>query len=141
MKQRTGISFLLFKQQLIRRKQFIIFLIVGGINTVFSYSVYAASLFVGLHYTVAALIAFIAGPLFSFFTMGNIVFKQCRARNLMLFLISSIIICAVNLLLLKCLGFFMNYYLAGIISSLVIPFISFFLNKNFVFNVPREYSS
>ena len=56
--------------------KFIKFLFVGGVNTVFGYSIFALFLFLGMHYAVATLFATILGILFNFKTTGVIVFNN-----------------------------------------------------------------
>jgi putative flippase GtrA len=55
---------------------FLRFLVVGGINTLFGYSVFALFILIGLHYVLAALLATICGILFNFKTTGTLVFKN-----------------------------------------------------------------
>lgn len=54
--------------------KFIRFLLVGMLNTVFGYSVFALFILVNLHYAVAALLATVCGILFNFKTTGRLVF-------------------------------------------------------------------
>jgi len=59
---------------------FLRFLVVGGINTAFGYSVFALFILIGLHYVLAALLATICGILFNFKTTGTLVFKNRNNR-------------------------------------------------------------
>src|SRR3954454_8664255 len=54
--------------------RFLRFLVVGSLNTLFSYAVYAVMLFVGLPYVYANFVALATGVLFSFRTQGAFVF-------------------------------------------------------------------
>jgi len=56
--------------------QFIRFLLVGVINTLFGYGVYAFLLLLGVHFTLAALLSTIFGVLFNFKSTGALVFKS-----------------------------------------------------------------
>jgi putative flippase GtrA len=54
--------------------RFIRFLLVGVLNTIFGYSVFAFFIFINVHYAVAALFSTICGILFNFKTTGRLVF-------------------------------------------------------------------
>ena len=65
-----------------QNKKFILFLFVGLLNTLFGYSIFAFFLWIGVHFTLSALISTIAGILFNFTTFGRIVFKNNSYSNL-----------------------------------------------------------
>ena len=54
--------------------RFIRFLLVGVLNTIFGYAVFALFIFADLHYSIAALLSTICGVLFNFKTTGRLVF-------------------------------------------------------------------
>lgn len=56
--------------------RFFRFLVVGGINTLFGYGVFAALILLGLWYPIAALISTVAGILFNFKSYGALVFGR-----------------------------------------------------------------
>ena len=58
------------------KNQFFLFLVVGGINTILGYAVFALLIYLGLHYALAVIIGTIVGILFNFKTTGGIVFKS-----------------------------------------------------------------
>ena len=58
------------------RNRFVRFLLVGGLNTVFGYSVFAIGILVGLPYPLAALVATVLGALFNFKSYGTLVFAS-----------------------------------------------------------------
>ena len=109
------------------------YLIVGGINTLFGYSIFAVFLFYGFHYTLAVLFATILGVLFNFQSYGRIVFKNHSWALLTKFILIYLIIYLVNILLLIVFDFFVsNLYMSG---AMVIPLIAYFgylLNKRYV---------
>lgn len=110
------------------------FLIVGGINTVFGYSIYSLFTFIGLHYAIAALLAQLCGILFNFNTTGKIVFNNKNSGLFFRFTVVYAITYVANVLALK--WFFQinfNMYAAGAILVLPISLLSFTLNRNFVF--------
>ena len=115
--------------------QLIRFLMVGGINTAFSYLIYAFFLYIGLHYTIAVLLAQICGVLFNFNTTGKIVFNNTKPNLIFRFIGVYLLTYFLNIFCLKLfeLNNF-NMYIAGAILVLPIAFLSFFLNKSLVFS-------
>jgi len=114
--------------------RFLRFLVVGGINTLFGYSVYALLLFLNVHYSLAAVVATILGILFNFKTTGRIVFNSRDNRLLVKFVGVYAFLCLVNILVLKLFdGFQVDLYLAGFIMLLPMALFGYFLNKMFVF--------
>ena len=61
-------------QNLSITNKFTKYLFVGILNTVFGYSLFALLIFINLHYTLASLLATIAGVLFNFKTMALRIF-------------------------------------------------------------------
>ena len=57
-----------------RFAQFATYLAVGALNTLVGYGTFAALLWTGLHYALAALLSTIVGVMFNFQTVGRIVF-------------------------------------------------------------------
>ncbi|MDD3014207.1 MAG: GtrA family protein [Candidatus Gastranaerophilales bacterium] len=120
-------------------EKFIKFLIVGGLNTIFGYSVYALFLFIGLHYSIAILLAYLLGVLFNFKTTGILVFNN--SNNILIFKFIGVY-CIIYILNVFFLGIFdslkFNMFLAGAILILPMALLSFILNKNLVFKGENE---
>lgn len=119
--------------------QFVKFLLVGFLNTLFGYSVFALLLFVGVHYAAALFFATFFGILFNFKTTGILVFRSRDNRLVFRFFAVYGVCYGINLgvlTLLKALPISL-YHLQGI---LVLPmaFLSFTLNKRFVFKSPVD---
>ena len=109
------------------------YLVVGGINTVFGYSIFALSLFLGLHYSIAVLLATILGILFNFQTYGRIVFKSHSWRLIGRFVLAYTSLYLINLALLMLFdSFIVDLYLAGAIVMLFVSYLGFVLNKRYV---------
>jgi putative flippase GtrA len=125
----------LIKQVLqLLENQFYRFLVIGGINTVFGYSIYALGLFIGLHYTYAVLIATILGVLFNFKTIGTYVFNI--KRKLLIFRFIGVYICVytINIIGLRIFeAYQVNNYIAGVILVFPVALLSFWMNRRFVF--------
>lgn len=114
------------------------FLVVGVVNTAFSYAVYAAMLFVGMSYAYANLIALIAGIVFSFRTQGTFVFDNRDWRLFGRFVVFWALIYLANILFIKLiieLGF--DAYVAGAMALPLIAVLSYIVQKIFVFRIPK----
>lgn len=115
-------------------RRFLKFLLVGGLNTVFGYGVYALLLFLGLHYAVAILCSTVLGVLFNFNTYGRLVFGSHDHRLIVRYLgfHASLYVLGVWIVkALRALG--INPYLG---YALLLPFVaasSFLVMKRYVF--------
>lgn len=110
------------------------FLLVGGINTLFGYGVYATALWVGAHYSLAIAISTVLGTLFNFKSTGTLVFRSSDNSRLMRFVLVYALLYVANLaavaLALR-LGF--NAYQSGLLMALPLAFLAFMLNSRYVF--------
>lgn len=110
------------------------FLLVGMINTAFSYAIYAGFLYLGLSYQIANLIALVLGILFSFKTQGRLVFKNTDNRLFGRFLLSWVLIYLGTITLIgRIIAFGFDAYTAG---ALALPFsiaLSYLMQKYYVF--------
>ena len=119
--------------------QYIRFIFVGGINTLFGYGIFALFIFLKFNYTLAALFTTILGVLFNFKTVGLIVFKN--KSNILI--IKFICVYSLSYLLYIGLLSIFNYfkisnYIAGAILILPLSVFSFILNKIFVFKTGNQ---
>ena len=116
------------------RMQFIRFLFVGGLNTLFGYLCYAMFIYLNFSYPVAMLFASFLGIVFNFITTGRIVFRRREKGFFPRFLAGCIVAYGISVSLLWMLTFILaNEYLAGLIIVLPMAIISFLLNKHIVF--------
>ena len=115
-------------------KRFVRFLLVGTLNTAFSYLVYALLLLVGLHYAVANLGAVVLGIIFSFKTQGVLVFRDPRNTLFAKYVASWIVIYGANVALIALfVRFGLNPYQAGLaVLPLIVP-TSYFVQKILIF--------
>ena len=114
--------------------QFLRFLVVGGVNTAFGYSVFAGLILLHLHYVFAALLSTICGVLFNFKTTGVLVFKNKDNRLIFGFFGVYLITYFINIGLLTIFHHYgVSILVAGAIILLPVALISFSLNKKFVF--------
>jgi putative flippase GtrA len=116
------------------QKQFVRFLFVGGLNTLFGYSLFAVFIFVGLHYTIAAFIGTVLGVLFNFKTTGKLVFDSHDNRLLWKFFGVYVLMYLLNIIGLYFLDILIkNIYISGAVLILPMALVGFVLNKRFVF--------
>jgi putative flippase GtrA len=114
--------------------RFFRFLVVGGINTLFGYIVYAGFILLNLHYSLAALFSTILGIIFNFFTTGRIVFKDRRSNLIVRFFGVYAVYYVLNVSLLKLLtAQGLNSLVSGAITALPLAVLSYFLSRTFVF--------
>lgn len=114
--------------------QFVRFLLVGGLNTGFSYAIYAALLFAGFGYVAANFGALVLGIVFSFRTQGTFVFGNRDGKLIFRFAACWGVIFLVNILLIAALlraG--LNAYWAGALALLPTTVASYFVQKLLVF--------
>ncbi len=64
-------------------RRFVRFLLVGGLNTAFSYGSFALLVYMGVHYSLAGLVATIAGIVWNFHTTGSLVFDSTDRRKML----------------------------------------------------------
>lgn len=114
--------------------QFIRFLIVGVVNTLFGYGCFAALLYIGLHYALAGMISTISGVLFNFKSTGKAVFHSSDNRLIFRFVG---VYCVTYCISTIGVGLFelirITPYISGAIMLIPMALLSFYLNKHFVF--------
>jgi len=111
------------------------FLVVGGVNTLFGYCAYALLLFIGFHYTWAALLGTVAGVVFNYSTTGRLVFGSSLSRgSLVRFVAVYAVLYASNVAGLALLGHVgLDPYRAGLVLIAPMAVVSFALIRTFVF--------
>jgi putative flippase GtrA len=108
---------------------------VGGVNAVFGYGVFALFILMQLHYVLAALLANICMILFSFNTIGILVFKNKDKRLVLRFFGVYMLAYLLNIGLLKVFDLYgVSSLIAGAIITLPMAALGFILNNKFVFN-------
>lgn len=118
-----------------KHKQFIKFFFVGGLNTLFGYSILAFLTLLNFHYVITTFIATVLGILFNFKTTGCLVFKKNNNKLIFKFLLVYFLIYVLSLCFIKTLLLFGFSNLYCIYAILLIPnaLLSFYLMKKFVF--------
>lgn len=110
--------------------------LAGGLNTLFSYCLFAALLYVGFVYWAAVIVCYVIGLFVNFKTIKLIAFNDSKGQSLRNFFLIYVVTCAVNILSLKGLMLLgINPYLAAWIVVLPLSLLGYFLNKKFVFMI------
>jgi putative flippase GtrA len=111
------------------------FVLVGVLNTGFSYLIYAVLLFVGLGYQLANFFALVVGIVFSFKTQGTFVFNNTARGLFFRFAICWLLIYLCNIgFIRQMLIFGLDAYEAGALAIAPIAVLSYLLQKYLVFN-------
>lgn len=120
-------------------EQFVRFLFVGALNTLFGYLLYVFFVWIGCNEVFAPLFSTILGILFNFKTIGVIVFQSHNNRLLGKFFCVYAVVYVCNVLGLKLFAWLgvENLYISGAILLLPSALLGFILNKKWVF-VRRE---
>jgi len=115
-------------------KTIIKFLLIGIVNTVFFYFIYALFIFFEFHYAIATLSATSIGTVFSFKTFGKFVFDNSNNKLLLKFIAVTIFNYFLNIFIISQVKVFgINDYLAGLIAVIIVAVNAFVLNKYYVF--------
>jgi putative flippase GtrA len=114
--------------------QFRRFLMVGIVNTMFGYSIFAMLVWLGVPASVALLLATILGVLFNFVTNGHFVFNGFDRGRLVRFIAAYGTVYLTNLAILDVLraGGIATIAAQGAALTVVVP-LSFLILKWFVF--------
>ena len=114
--------------------KFVKFILVGILNTIFGYCIFATLLFIGFHYTLAVILGTILGIIFNFKTTGLLVFNSTNNLIIFKFVLVYATICLLNIVLLTIAKYLnINLYLAGFVLTGIMAVMSFLLNKYWVF--------
>lgn len=122
--------------------RFLVFLIVGGFNTLFGYALFAVLFRVGqLHYNVALLMAYSVGVFLSFATHKRFTYEHTyqksrdTAAGFMKYVSTYIALFGVNVVLLSVLVqvWALDPLLGQIIAIVVITLLTFVIQKYWVF--------
>ncbi len=110
------------------------YMLAGTLNTGFWYLTFAILILLHVHYAVASFLATAACVLFSFKTVGKIVFKNSDNSLLFKYVGVYTLIYIINVICLKLLlQLKMNVFLADALQILPLAWLSFTLNRRYVF--------
>lgn len=115
------------------------FFLVGALNTVFGYGVFAFFILMGLHYVFAAFLSTVMSILFNFKTTGTIVFGSHDNRLILRFfgVYAFNYVLGVSILkIFKMAG--VHVLVTAAVSALPLAILSFMLMRHFVFDRQGE---
>ena len=116
-----------------KNKEFVKFIFVGIINTIFGYGLFALLIFMHVFYVWAVLWANIIGVIFSYNTFGKFVFKKNK-NSFVKFITLYIFLYFLNIGIITLAEIFIkNVYISGFLSMLICASASFLFNKYYVF--------
>ena len=117
------------------KKQIIMFIFTGIINTIFGYAMYALFIYLGCQYIFASALATVLGILFNFKTISKFVFKANENRLIFKFIGVYSLVYIANISLIKIFKIIgLNDYISGFMAVFPCAVISFILNKFYVYN-------
>ena len=123
-------------QRLHRWTHLLRFLMVGGLNTLFGYGLFAFFVWVGLRAEIAIFLGNIIGPLFNYVTYGKLAFSRRLDRhNLPRFIGNYVAFYFINVALLRlCLNMLhLSTYMTQLILTPFMALGMFFTLRYFVF--------
>ena len=121
------------------KKEFISFVLVGIINTIFYYALYSTLIYLSLDYRLAVLLATLVGVFFSFKTFGKYVFNNNDKKLIYKFIFTYTILYFSNIMIITSLEPILNnYYISGLIATICCAVLSFVLNKYYVFKEKKR---
>jgi len=114
--------------------RFLRFLLVGALNTLFGYSVFALFILLHLHYSIAAFLSTVCGVLFNFKTTGRLVFGSRDNSLLWRFFAVYGVTYVLGVLCLRIsTAYQWNVLMAAAVLMLPMALVSYTLNRVFVF--------
>ncbi|MEH6814115.1 MAG: GtrA family protein [Motiliproteus sp.] len=118
------------------------FIVIGVVNTAFSYSFYAFFIFLGFSYFLASLFGLVLGVLFSFKTQGSFVFKNKNNNIFFLFVVNWIFIylCMVGFITVF-VNYGVNEYWSGVLALGPVTVLSYLSQKFIVFKKEQSFTS
>lgn len=112
------------------------FLLVGILNTLFSYSVFSLLVFFDIKADTSLLISYIFGIAFNFSTFSRLVFESSGYNKKEKFIIVYIFLYLLNVLLLNLMQLLItNLYFCQFILLLPMAATTYYLNSKFVFKL------
>lgn len=110
------------------------FVLVGGVNTGFSYGIYALLVWLGVGFVLANFSATVIGIVFSFRSQGRFVFGNTDPRRMGRFVLSWLVMWLFNIALIAMLARQgLNAYAAGAIALVPTVALSYLVQKWLVF--------
>ena len=123
-----------FQTTLTNYKKLIKFLIIGSINTLLGYTVYALFIINNVDYKIAITIATIIGVIFNYISTGRFVFRYSGFDRIIPFILTYIVTYLINLLLVSFLLVFgLSELFSGAIALVPVSILTFYLLSKHVY--------
>ena len=123
-----------FAVLLFRRHRLLRFLLVGGVNTLFGYTIFAAAYVLTGDHRLAVAASIVLGVLFNFVTTGRIVFGSRSGRALIPFILAYVFALVLNVVLLDLLlRIGLNAFVGQALCLPVVVVTAYLINARFVF--------
>jgi putative flippase GtrA len=116
-------------------RRFLTFLVVGGLNALVGYGIFAALVLLGLPTPAAVILGTILGVLFNFLSTGNLVFRNRAAGLLPRFLAVYVVQMVLNVVAMETLERAGVHPLVG--GALLLPLLAIFtylMMRRFVYS-------
>lgn len=133
--ERIARKYFTLLREVFMKNQFVKFIFVGMVNTLFGYSIYSLLIFLNLHYTIASLLSTVVGVLFNFKSIGMFVFNNKSNKLIVRFIMVYVITYFINIGLISIIKLYFNLYISAAILIIPIALLSFYLNRRFVFKM------
>ena len=115
-------------------RRFFRFLVVGGLNTLVGYAIFAALILLGLPTAAAAIVGTVLGLLFNFVSTGGVVFQNRAGRLLPKFVAVYVVQMGINVAALHALETVgLHPLVAGAVVLLPLAIFTYFALRRFVF--------
>lgn len=122
------------KENYTTRKQGLLFLFAGGLNTLFGYGIFAFFISLGINYLFASFISIFLGVIFNFITIGKFVFNKLNFKYIRKFILFYIILYVLYVFFIKLFILCQfNIYLCGMIAGGFVAILSFITSKYLIF--------
>jgi putative flippase GtrA len=121
-------------------KEFLRFIVVGGVNTLFGFSIYSMCIYLGVGYFFSSAAALGAGVVFNHRTIGKYVFNSGNRKSFFPFAGCYLIVFSLTVILLELLGVAgANPYVSGFVVSIPMAVLSYFLQRRYVFRTTNDF--
>lgn len=115
-------------------KTYVLYFLVGSLNTIFGIVAYIVFSQIGFNYTIALALSTLAGVLFNYFTLSNSVFNISSKQALAKYCLNYLLVYCISISLIYFLielGFDQNS--SGAVTIFIMSLVNFYILKKFVF--------
>lgn len=114
--------------------EFIKYIVIGGLNTLFYYTCYSLLIYFNFSYILAVFLATFLTSIISFKSFGTYVFYNKDNKLFYKFILLTLVNYLLNIFFISIFSQYgLSYYLAGLISAIIVALNSFLINKFVIF--------